>query len=199
MGYSDSLNLSSLCCLEAAGACVCCTYPSLFHDKALSCAQSFPGCFAPSLSSAGWSQAFFTCPNHPFIYSSFGGLARGLECSTHASMVLASQPFPSLCRSAISFLQLPRTTLLACSVPSHSPKASTKMRFLLIFFPFGLDTFSVLTKGKLLAESLTRCINCTEDAQRKSSQNLSECCRKAYFLVNLFLEVIELFWLKFPV
>lgn len=148
MGYSDNLNLSFPCLLGAAGACLCCTCPCSILGQDLFCAGWISGCTAPSLSSGGWSQAFFTCPNHAFIPSSFGGLAVGLECSTHASMVLPSQPFPSLCRSAIPFLQLPRT-LLACSVPSHSPKASTKMRFLLIFFSLWLGHFLSVNKRQI--------------------------------------------------
>lgn len=109
------------------------------------------------------------------------------------------------------FLPFAEVQYLSCSFPEpgpHSacllssksfPRGKHQDEIFISFFSFDLDTFSALTKGKSLAESLTRCINCTEDAQRKSSQNLSECCRKAYFLVNLFLEVTELFWLKFPV
>lgn len=163
------------------------------------------GCIAPSLSSGGWSQVFSTCsPNHAFIHSSFGALAVGLECSTHASIVLPAQPFPPLCRSAgrvqhLSWSFPEPGPHSACLLSSKSfPSGKHRDGIVINFFFFDLETFSVL-KGKSLAESLTRCINHTEDAQRKSSQNLSECCRKAYFLVNLFLEVTELFWLKFTV
>lgn len=145
----------------------------------------------------------FTCPDHAFIHSPFRAFAWNAPHMPVWSFQLSpSLPFAEVqaeCNTSPRASQNQDPTLLACSVPSHSPRTSIKMRFLLIFFFFDLDTFSVLTKGKSLAECLTRCINCTEDAQRKSSQNLSECCRKAYFLVNLFLEVTELFWLKFTV
>jgi len=112
--------------------------------------------------------------------------------SVQLSLSFPSQEEPNL--------ELPRTPLHLLAPFKVIPLGKHQSDILINFFFFVLDAFSELTKGESLAQSrLARCIDCADDAQRKGSQKLSECCRKAYFPVNLFLEAAELFWLKLTV